>query len=703
MTQQSNLKTSETDVLIIGAGPAGLMAACWLARTGVLFRIVDKRSTKIFAGQADGLQSRTLEVFQSFGFGDRARKNANHFQEMCFWSPNESGDIVRNGRIPDSVPGISRFQQIVMHQGNIEEWITDSITKWSQGQGKVERATLPLKMSVDESLINDTSAYPVSVLVKKLNEDDEAVPEQYGAKVTNGLYRQFDGDQDQFYSDLQDGLLDDTHELIKCKYVIGCDGAHSWVRKQLGIDMIGDTTDLVWGVLDMVPLTNFPDIRNRSAIHSKDAGSIMIIPRERDLVRLYIQLKEVPRMKDTSKSEFGGGDAAVSAKGSTTGRVDRSKITPELIVKNAQEIFKPYTFDITDLDWFTGYQIGQRVSPQFQAYNRIFIAGDACHTHSPKAGQGMNVSMMDTYNLGWKLAHVCKGLAKPEILETYEAERIQVARDLIAFDHKLSRMFSGKPKDEVNKDGVDMLEFKEAFKKGAEFASGTIVDYIPSILEIKEATPDVEIQYYTKLASNIGIGRRLDSSQVMSQADARPYHLADRIPSDGRWRVLNFCGDVAKNAELAAANADFAKYLESKVNFVSNYTPVNARVDSVIEVLTVHASDRHSLEMHDFPQALWPKDSHGRSDYWKIWAGIGSTFHNGDCDIYKFFGIDTNKGCQIVLRPDGHVSHIVPLGAEGIKEIEQFFATFMIPQTKVLDIDITANDTGRFSKPVLAV
>ncbi|ODQ78134.1 hypothetical protein BABINDRAFT_66265 [Babjeviella inositovora NRRL Y-12698] len=700
-----SINTSETDVLIIGAGPAGLMAACWLARTGVPFRIVDKRSAKIFAGQADGLQSRTLEVFQSFGFGDRAEKAANHFEDMCFWSPNEKGDIIRKGRNPDSVQGISRFTECVIHQGNIEQWITDSITKWSQGQGKVERATLPLKMSVDESLINDTSAYPVSVLVKKLNEDDEAVPEQYGAKVTNGLYRQFDGDQDKFYSDLQDGLLDDTHELIKCKYVVGSDGAHSWVRKQLGIDMIGDTTDFVWGVLDMVPLTDFPDIRNRCAIHSKDAGSIMVIPRERDLVRLYIQLHEVPRLEDTTKSEFGGGDAAVSAKGSTTGRVDRSKITTEFIVKQAQEIFKPYTFDITDLDWFTGYQIGQRVSPQFQAYNRIFIAGDACHTHSPKAGQGMNVSMMDTYNLGWKLAHVCKGLAKPEILETYEAERIQIARDLIAFDHKLSRMFSGRPmvpNSEGSSDGVDMAEFQAAFKKGAEFASGTIVDYAPSILEVKEPTPNVEVQYYTKYATKVGVGRRLDSSLIQSQAEGRPWHLADRIPSDGRWRVLNFCGDI-KNPELAAANKELSCFLLSGDGF-AQYTPVNARTDSVVEVLTIHATPRYECEGTDFPQGLWPKDSHGRNDYWKIYAGIGTSFHKGPCDIYEFFGINTNKGCYIILRPDGYVSHIVPVGAEGIKEIQQFFARFMLPQTQnVLQKDANTPDTDRFFKPVLAV
>lgn len=138
---------------------------------------------------------------------------------------------------------------------------------------------------------------------------------------------------------------------------------------------------------------------------------------------------------------------------------------------------------MTDLSWFTGYQIGQRVSPTFSKHsNRVFIAGDACHTHSPKAGQGMNVSMMDTFNLGWKLVYVTKGFASREVLSTYESERIKVAHDLINFDHKLSRMFSGKPmipsEDALTMgEDIDMVEFHNAFYRGNEFASGTIVDY----------------------------------------------------------------------------------------------------------------------------------------------------------------------------------------------------------------------------------
>jgi phenol 2-monooxygenase len=161
-------------------------------------------------------------------------------------------------------------------------------------------------------------------------------------------------------------------------------------------------------------------------------------------VRLYIQLNEV------SAGE---------------GRLDRSKITPELIFSAARKIISPYKLDYHYCDWWTAYQIGQRVGNHFSKCDRVFLAGDAVHTHSPKAGQGMNVSMQDAYNLGWKLGLVCKKVIQRSILSTYELERKQIAQELIAFDHKFSRLFSGRPaKDILDETGVSMEAFSKAFE-----------------------------------------------------------------------------------------------------------------------------------------------------------------------------------------------------------------------------------------------
>lgn len=171
----------------------------------------------------------------------------------------------------------------------------------------------------------------------------------------------------------------------------------------------------------------------------------MVIPRENRLVRLYIQLTQV---------SAGGG------------RLDRARITHEMIFHSAQRILQPYELAYEHCDWWTAYQIGQRVGERFSRCERVFLAGDAVHTHSPKAGQGMNTSMQDTYNLGWKVGLVCKKVAKRHVLSTYEFERQLIAKQLIAFDHQFSRLFSGRPKRDkmLDEAGVSTDDLAGAFR-----------------------------------------------------------------------------------------------------------------------------------------------------------------------------------------------------------------------------------------------
>lgn len=418
---------------------------------------------QIFNGQADGLQCRTLEIFDSFDFADRVWRESNHMIEICLWNPDEQGRIRRCDRIPDTIPGISRFQQVVLHQGRIERFFLDSIKEHSDIV--VERGVLPTAFEFDHAKADDFNDYPINVTVRTLS-DEESTPQQQQqhhksadgkeTAVSDGLFRSnlAADDTDDLIRAAEASSRVNQVESIKAKFLVGCDGAHSWVRRQLGFQLEGDSTDYIWGVLDIVPITNFPDIRQRCAIHSANAGSVMVIPRENKLVRLYIQLQA------TEHTQAGG-------------KADRSWITPEIILQSAQRILHPYKLDYSYCDWWTAYQIGQRVGDRFSLKERVFLAGDAVHTHSPKAGQGMNVSMQDTYNLGWKLAHVVKGYSEASILKTYQSERRKIAQDLIAFDHRFSRLFSGRPaKDIMDEEGVSMEEFKMAFEKGNEFASG---------------------------------------------------------------------------------------------------------------------------------------------------------------------------------------------------------------------------------------
>ncbi|KAI0594064.1 phenol hydroxylase [Biscogniauxia sp. FL1348] len=671
MAVNGNTPESNVDVLIIGAGPAGLMAASWMAHCGVKTRIVDKRNSKIYCGQADGLQCRSLEIFDSLGFADRAWKEANHMIEICMWNPGADGVIRRSDRIPDTIVGLSRFQQIVLHQGRIERFFLDNIKKYSKDTIHVERGVLPESLEIDESKVDDDSAYPVTVKLRHLSEE-ESTPEQQisGSKVSDGLFR-----SNLVSKDDEEELIrksksrPGTGEVVHAKYVIGCDGARSWTRRSLGFELQGEATDFIWGVMDIIPITDFPDIRMRCAIHSAENGSLMVIPRENKLVRLYIQLKEVTP------------DAS--------GRADRSKITPDLIFSAAKKILSPYNIDYEYCDWWTAYQIGQRVGTDFDAHRRVFLAGDAVHTHSPKAGQGMNVSMQDAYNLGWKVGLVARGVAKRSILATYQSERRRVAKDLIDFDHRFSRLFSGRPaKDVMDAEGVSMEEFKDAFEKGNLFASGLSVNYGASNIVTKAGdaaeqgdgtaavlstvTPISQEAFDKKqaLAKGLPVGMRFNSFKVLGQADARPFHIQERLKADGRFRVILFAGNILSAAQKARVDK-FCAALDAPSNFLRAVTPKDKPIDSIIEVLTIHSAKRADTELlRDFPEILHPFDKHNGWDYYKVFVDDVS-YHEGFGDAYNNYGIDKERGCVVVARPDQHVGWIGEL--EDFDELQKYF------------------------------
>ncbi|KAK3381032.1 phenol 2-monooxygenase [Podospora didyma] len=652
-------KESNVDVLIVGAGPAGYMAALWLAKLGIKTKFIDKRSTKIFTGQADGLQPRVLEVFETFGFVDRAIKEVAVGYEACFYEPDETGRIRRVDKIPEGVPGISRFNGSVIHQGRIETWLSDAIEEFSGGALTVERPLAPESLEIESA--DSTSEYPVRVVLKRL-PDDNASPEQFGHKVENGLYRQFEGDQINPVSSSQD----DT-EVLRAKYVLGCDGAHSWVRKQLGIEHKGETTDYVWGVLDIVPVTDFPDIRKRCSIHSKDGGSIMVIPRENGIVRLYIQLEGVANEADEATNVADDSTPSTATNGEKKkARVDRSKLTSEHILATAQNIFKPYSLEVAEMHWFTAYQIGQRVATHFQKDNRVFIAGDACHTHSPKAGQGMNVSMMDTFNLAWKIAYVVKGLAKPSILTTYEDERHTVAEDLIAYDLKLSRLFSSKPGE------ISTEEFRRVIDQGSAFTTGCTVDYGASLLMDKPADQPRDVPYCSPLATKLAIGMRLPDAKLVMQSDARPWFLNQQLPSTGQFRLLIFIGDYAQTPALKTQLSDIGAFLAESETALQKL-----RDDNVLQPLLIHASPQAKVEWDDFPIVFRPRDKRGVMNYWLILADTPS-MHEITGDAYEKYGIDKGVGAAVLLRPDGYVTKITEPTVEGIKDIWKFLSRFLV-------------------------
>lgn len=170
-------KTHQTDVLICGSGSAGLMAALWLAKYGVPFRVLERRNGPLVTGQADGVQCRTVEIFESFGLSDKLLRESYHVLELAFWAHDQhtalgesdtdekGGGIKRTHYAPDTEPGLSHQPHVILNQARINEMITDEML--SQGGPEVDYGYEVRAVKVDPEKAGDPEAYPVTVTTIK--------------------------------------------------------------------------------------------------------------------------------------------------------------------------------------------------------------------------------------------------------------------------------------------------------------------------------------------------------------------------------------------------------------------------------------------------------------------------------------------------------------------------------------------------------
>ena len=612
----------EVDVLIVGCGPAGLTLAAQLsAFSEIKTCIIDQKSERLLRGQADGIACRTMEMFEAFGFAERVLKEAYWVNETTFWKPDDRqhDKIIRSGRIQDTEDGLSEFPHVILNQARVHDFFLDVMRK-SPAKLEPHYARRLLDIEIDPAASSNPADYPVTVRLERLDPSHEG-----------------------------------EIETVKARYVVGCDGARSTVRKSIGQSLRGDSANHAWGVMDVLAVTDFPDIRLKALIQSAGEGSIVLIPREGGyLVRIYVELDKLDQGE----------------------RVSNRNITSDYLIAAAQRILKPYTLEVKEIAWWSVYEIGQRLCDKFddvpedeagERLPRVFIAGDACHTHSPKAGQGMNVSMQDSFNLGWKLASVLRKQCAPSLLHTYSAERQAIAGELIDFDREWAAILSASSKSTKEDRTADPAETQSYFVRHGRYTAGTATRYRSSIITAEPA--------HQHLAAGFTIGMRFHSAPVIRLADAKPVQLGHTIKADGRWRIFAFAG-----AEHPAAPASGIRVLceflaEATESPVRRYTPSCADDDSAIDVRAVFQQGHRELAVESMPAFLLPrKGRYGLVDYEKMFCPD----LKGGGDIFDMRGIDRQQGCMVIVRPDQYVAHVLPLN--GFGELAAFFDGFMTRQ-----------------------
>lgn len=609
---------AEVDVLIIGCGPAGLTMARQLAEfTDITTCIVDQEPGPLLFGRADGISCRTMEIMEAFNSSEMIVKESYQLKQNAFWEPDNEHpeNIKRTHKIADARLGLSEFIHGIVNQARLHEILLEGMEK-SVSHLVPHYSRRLVKVDMDPSLTQDLDAHPITANFERSDDAGGNKP-----------------------------------ETVRARFIVGTDGARSAVRKSMSITLEGDSANKAWGVMDVLVVTDFPDIRVKSFIQSKEDGAVMTIPREGGyLVRMYVELDLLDKGQ----------------------RAADIKLTEKDIIEKMQKIFRPYTVNVREVAWWSIYEVGQRVADRFDdrpadgaesLMPRGFVAGDACHTHSPKGGWGLNTSLPDTFNLGWKLAAVLQGKSDPKLLQTYSPERRKVAQQLIEADRQLSKLVATSPtaKSEKEQSKTNTTDIEKFMARQNGFVAGTAIEYYPSYICTGQENQN--------LASGFKIGQRFHSAEAIRVSDGRCQHLGHLNKADGRWRIFVF-GSTQSPTDGTSDSARLIQFLaESESSPVIKYTPESNDIDSVIDVYGIF--QQNDLAIENMPGFLWPaKGKYGLNDYEKVfYADEGN-------DIYELRGIDRSSGCMVLVRPDQHIATILPLDAH--RNLSEFFDEFMI-------------------------
>ena len=400
----------------------------------------------------------------------------------------------------------------------------------------------------------------------------------------------------------------------------------------------------------------------------------MVIPREANMVRLYIQIAS------STDKDFD----------------PRKTATVKEVQAAAKKILKPYYLEWDRVEWYSVYPIGQGIAEKYTLDHRIFMGGDVCHTHSPKAGQGMNTAFHDAINMAWKIHHVESGFADRSILETYEIERKHVAEMLLEFDNKYAALFSKRqPTVEERQDAQSRSdkdapknEFVEMFKASCEFTSGYGVAYNPNVFNW---SPDHPYQHPLLSPSStrekLRPGRIMPPSNVTRVADANVVHLENEIPFNGSFRLFIFQG-LNHHRNKTSAIADLATALQEKSSFLTRFSSRDCATDNHHESHNPHSpffsvaliipTHRPKVEVNQLHQFYQDYSGHIYAD--DIWS---ERVPDAQAAAHAKVGLE-DEGGVVVVRPDGHIGCVVALteGNGTYEALEGYFASFTVRPEK---------------------
>ncbi|KIV86233.1 hypothetical protein PV11_01858 [Exophiala sideris] len=615
MAPQESPADVDVDVLIVGAGPVGLNLAYQLQRYSnpplssaakpISVHIIEKypKPKQETFGRAVTFWPRSMEVLSQMGLGDQITQQCVAVRQSAAY--DKSGTEVF-GRGWSFLEGIedSRFKfASVLRQRFVEDIFRAELKKFG------------VEVSENNSFVD--------------LEVDESVPagEKGRVKATT--------------LDTSGGEGNEKKYTVKCRYLIGCDGSRTLVRGAAGIESEGDRTEDKWVRIDgVLKSTTMPKPRAYGAIESPVYGNVLWIPLDHGATRIGFAMNE-----------------------------DRRKLYKELnqdvFIEEAKLSVKPFEIEYERVDWASVYSVGQRVAKNFWAKEAVFLAGDAAHSHSSGAGQGMNAGMHDAVNLGWKLGLVLTGVLKRDVLETYTLERQPNAAKLIKYDEDISVLVSGRlPKDYAGDRSEDPnVVLGKILQQAKGFNTGLTIGFGANVAVLRDDSGEEDLAATIAKRSIVPgpaiPGYRAPDVQVLTPALWEPVWLQNLMPNVARFYVVVFAGksaqakeaflmmkaDIQKKSRLSPSKAPL---VEAKSNGVHLNGDSSSAQEWPVDFLTI------------LPEKV------GNAWFELGTDPLGRVYYDAEGSANSRYQVNVDSGAVFVLRPDGWIGARFELGSKSV-------------------------------------
>ncbi|KAF9924455.1 hypothetical protein FBU30_005577 [Linnemannia zychae] len=635
------ITASPIPVLISGAGPVGLYEALLLTQLGIPVRIIEREMAISPNSRALGLHARSMEIVKFTGIIEPFLEMGRPITEVSYY---------RNARFVGSLP--------VMPSSDESSFSTGLFLEQAKTSEIFAARLKELGVSVEYGWeLLDTK------VIEGQDGEEDYVETTIRRALSGGNVRKGE-DQVMGDTEMRAEQKDKEYEIqvVRSKYLVACDGGRSTVRHKINIAFPGRSythKTLMWdGHCDCdIPMTGL------TAVKGPNGKTLFVFPMNDGIVRVGVEDCELAPGEDFEQT--------------------LRELSVERFESLVAETTYPAKFKVKDTTWLTCFKINERRAESYVYKNRIFLAGDAAHVHSPAGGQGLNTGLQDAHNLAWKLGFVLNGLAKPEfLLPTYEERGAMADRAIRVSSQLLARNRNkGFLADLTTYLFFSIGSLIARFSKSFLFAPNVAmldVKYTPNNLNRPHETqPAPSPEYQVGVRAKDGILLPFLSSSVNTTADSQAtQRLHSFFSGVARFHIIVFAADT-----FATTTSSDSKDLQQLLDQYITHWRAKWRYTSPL-IDGYSDKDLFKINVLVDPSV---SNNNGLDVLSKRSVGEGKVFIDIKGDTHARYGFASTKsqGGIVVIRPDSHIGYRVGgIEEQSWRDVDMYFSTILVSQSE---------------------